>query len=60
MSNKKAKNDKKGTQQKKRTKKKPQNTFMLELNNGDQVPAKNTYMENTDLFEIDKIDKKGA
>ena len=29
---------------------------MLELDNGDQVSAKNTYMENTDIFEIGEID----
>ena len=31
-------------------------TFMLELDNGDQVSAKNMYMENTDPFEVDEID----
>ena len=35
---------------------KAKKTFMLELENGDQVSVKNTYMENTDLFEIDEID----
>ena len=29
---------------------------MIELDNGDQVSAKNTYMEITDLFEVDEID----
>ena len=29
---------------------------MLDLDNGEQVSAKNTYMEGTDVFEIDEID----
>ena len=29
---------------------------MLELDNGDQVSVKNTYMENSDFLEIDEID----
>ena len=39
----------------KKNKKNPQKTFMLELHNGDKVSAKNTYMENTDLFKVDEI-----
>ena len=52
MSNKRAKNSK--TEHSKKKQKK--HTFMLDLDNGDQVSAKNTYMENTDSFETDKID----
>ena len=29
---------------------------MLDLDNGDKVPAKITYMKDSDLFEIDEID----
>ena len=54
MSDKRAKNDK-SEHGKKEQKKNPKKTFMLELHNGDKVSAKNTYMENTDLFKIDEI-----
>ena len=29
---------------------------MLEIDNGDRASAKNTYMENTDLFKVKEID----
>ena len=54
MSDRKTKKDKKqhSKKEKKRTKEIP----MLNLDNGDKVPAKNTYMENTELCKIDEID----
>ena len=54
MSDKRVKNNKK--EHSKNEQKKDKNTFMLDLDNGEQVSAKNTYMEGTDVFEIDEID----
>ena len=52
-------NDKRATRDKKEHSKKEQKTkkiFMLKPDNRDKVDAKTTYMKNTEVFEIDKID----
>ena len=48
----------KKTQQKIKKKKASKNrkTPTLKLDNRDEIPAKTTYMENTECFDIDKID----
>ena len=54
MSDKRTKKNKKEHRKKQHNEKKK--TLTLKLDNGYEIPAKTTYMENTECFEIDEID----